>query len=166
MILTYNGMAVKLGSDLINLPAVKVGEEMYDVVRIGDYEWITTNLKNTIGDSITHDGSTFYKRAQVNAIEEILPAGWHLPDKAAFDNLFENRSDFNFILGGYINASDNFRYGNERCYMMGNDEEFPYLMYWYKITGGTPDFDNPSIADAYSGETEYRFTVRICRKYK
>lgn len=166
MIIQFNGKSVSFGGKFVklNTSTIKVGDISYETVKIGNYLWTTANLKNHLtSGSSTHEDNEFYRRDAIPDVKTLLPEGWIIPDYAAFTDLYAHRDEFNFIYCGYETDGGTWNHSNDRCYMMGDDSTYTFLMYWFTKTD-TPTYDEPTIKNAYSSNTGYRFPIRICKK--
>lgn len=97
---------VKVGNTLVkssNTPSniVRVGNEVYSYVTIGNRKWITSNLKlPTANSKIWFKNSTYLKEewgcyypySDMNEITAKLPAGWRIPTQSDFDDLLASVS--------------------------------------------------------------------------
>ena len=151
-------------------------DQVYRTVEIGTQTWMAQNLNYSTINSKCYAGDTAnckkYGRLylQSDAIE-VCPTGWHLPSKAEWEKLVENKGStkgevaLNLEYTGWNNAYDLYGFSALPAGFKREDGKFFSLgtqtLFWTSATSGDIGF-----TDEYfftSNSTSYGFSVRCLK---
>ena len=151
-------------------------DQVYRTIEIGTQTWMAQNLNYSTINSKCYAGDTAnckkYGRLylQSDAIE-VCPTGWHLPSKAEWEKLVENKGStkgevaLNLEYTGWNNAYDLYGFSALPAGFKREDGKFFSLgtqtLFWTSATSGDIGF-----TDEYfftSNSTSYGFSVRCLK---